>query len=115
MENLVLLKIEEILIIDEKIERLLNKIHQVEVDNNIVEADGYFVTPKEYLKKLFQELKDLDTRRIKIEEFLNNLEESSLMEAYEYLAELPKDNLKIAKLCYLFNLMNNIYSKGKER
>ena len=114
MNDFILLNIEKVILLDEKIKKVLNEIHNLEGNSSYVIINGYANRSNEYIKELYNKLGDFLDKKADIETFLNALSVDELYQTYDYMVTKPIDNLKIAKISYLYELIDKVNNKGRE-
>ena len=107
--KIIISNLEKAVLIDEEIALTLEKI-EIEKESSIIRS--FKKLNKDILN---EELEKLKARKEKVNDFFDALDSESLLEAYEDLAKMPKDALKMAKLEYLMGLINSAKEKEFEK
>lgn len=115
MREKILLGLDELILIDESIKRILDKIQNVEYTRSAIVEDGLIVTPSQYITQLKEELNETISKRESLKSKLIE-DEDSLYEVYEEIGVSSEIQNKIAKISLLIELIDECnLKKGMNR
>lgn len=104
-------QVSKVVLIKESMNRILDKIHQIENTGTMQKLNGMLEAPREYIAFLQGELTRFQKEKDEIEELLKSESIETLREFYVSISASSQEDLGIAKTAYLAELLNKLSMK----